>query len=110
MYKTTKEITKKMSLGIISSLLYTFCLYRIVDVYTRAAIGEVLAFAFLPLIIWGLYELIYNDQKKWWILPIGIFGIINSHIIYSVIAIGIIMYFLLINVKKYLKKKVELNT
>lgn len=105
MYKTTKEITKKMSLGIISSLLYTFCLYRIVDVYTRAAIGEVLAFAFLPLIIWGLYELIYNDQKKWWILPIGIFGIINSHIIYSVIAIGIIMYFLLINVKKIFKEK-----
>ena len=105
MYKTSKTITKKTSISIIASLLYTFSLYRIVDVYTRAALGEILAFTFAPLILLGLYELIYNNEKKWWILPLGIFGIVNSHILTFGIAVIFILLFLVLNIKRIFKDK-----
>ena len=38
MYITCKNISKKTSIGIIGALLYTFSLYRIVDVYREKQI------------------------------------------------------------------------
>lgn len=104
-YKVAKEISKNIKIGIVTSLLYTFCLYRIVDVYTRAALGEVISFVFLPLIILGIYELIYQDGNKWWILPLGIFGIANCHIISFVMSIAVVLFFLIINIRKIIKDK-----
>ena len=102
MFITTKKIFKKNEVAVISTLLYTFSLYRIVDVYTRAAVGEILAFVFLPIVVLGCYELLLGDKKKWWILPLGIFGMVNSHIISFGFSIGVIFFFLIINIKKYI--------
>ena len=109
MYITVKKISNKTSVGIISSLLYTFSLYRIVDIYTRAALGEVLAFTFMPLILLGLYELVYGDEKKYWVLPIGVLCVINSHIISFGVAIGFILLFLLLNIVRIFKDKARLK-
>ena len=106
MYICAKKISKSDSIAMLATFLYTFCLYRIVDVYTRAALGEVLAFIFIPIVILGCYELIYEGKKdKWWIIPLGIFGIANSHIISSVFAVGIILYFILVNLGRIFKNK-----
>lgn len=110
MYISAKKIFNSNKIGILASLLYTFSLYRLEDVFVRAALGEILAFAFLPLVILGLYEIIYNDKRRWYILTIGIWGIANSHMISFVMALGVILFFVVINFKKFIKDKSRIKT
>ena len=53
MYIAAKNIFKNKYVGWISALLYLFSLYRLTDIYVRAAVGEVISFVFFPLIIYG---------------------------------------------------------
>ena len=67
MYISVKGISKNKYAAIISSIIYAFASYRLVDVFSRAAIGEALAFIFAPLVVYGIYEIIYQDYKKFYI-------------------------------------------
>ena len=49
--------------------------------YQRAAIGEFVGLAFIPLVIAGMHDYIYKDFKKPYLIVLGFFGIINSHLI-----------------------------
>lgn len=89
----------------ITTILYGCSCYRLTNLYIRGAIGEVLAMTFLPLILCGLYEIIYGENKKWWILCFGIFGIINSHILTFAMSIILILIICLINVVRIFKDK-----
>lgn len=42
--------------GILAAILYGFAPYRFVDMYVRGAIGEHIAFIFLPLVLLGLWQ------------------------------------------------------
>ena len=70
---SANRIFKNKITSITITILYTTAFYRIVNLYVRSAIGEVLAFTFLPLILAGLYEIIFGDNKNWWIMCFGIF-------------------------------------
>ena len=105
MYISVKGISKSKYAGIISSIIYAFASYRLVDVFSRAALGEALAFVFAPLVIYGIYEIIYEDYKKFYILVIGMCGLILSHIL-STYIIGLLLIILvIINIKKFFKEK-----
>ncbi len=108
MYISTKGIFKKKEIAWVASLLYTFSLYRLTDVYVRGAIGELLAFIFIPIIFYGLYEIIFGENKKWWIVSIGLFGIANSHLLSFVMILPIIILFCIINIDKIFKDKKKL--
>jgi len=108
MYFSTKAITKNKNSALISSIIYGFSSYRLIDLFTRAALGESLAFIFAPLIIYGIYEIIYNDYKKFYILIIGMTGLILSHIISSYMIIILLIIICLINIKKLVKEKKRL--
>jgi len=41
--------------GFVAAVLYGFAPYRFVDLYVRGAIGEHVAFVFLPVVLWGIY-------------------------------------------------------
>lgn len=100
MYITVKGISKNTKCALISSILYGFAAYRLIDMFTRAALGETLAFIFAPLVIYGIYEIVYGDYKKYYLLVIGMSGLILSHLI-STFVIGIILViFCLVNIKK----------
>ena len=105
MYFTIKKIFKSKEMATVGSILYTLSLYRIEDVFVRAALGEVLSFIFFPLIILGLYEAIYGNKKKWYYIAIGLFGIANSHMISFLFAAFIIVFVMLLNAKKLFKEK-----
>lgn len=79
-YYAVKNITKSDKIGMAMSLLYTLSAYRLVCIYVRAALGEALAMAFLPLVIWGVYECLWG-QKRWKILTLGMTGVLGSHIL-----------------------------
>lgn len=105
MYVTVKDIGKNNKCALISSIVYGFAAYRLVDMFTRAALGETLAFVFAPLVIYGIYEIVYGDYKKYYLLVIGMSGLILSHLI-STFVIGILLViFCLINIKKLWNEK-----
>lgn len=105
MYICVKEISKNKKSALISSFIYGFASYRLIDMFTRAALGETLAFVFAPIIIYGMYEIIYGDYKKFYILTIGMSGLILSHLI-STYLIGIVLVIMcLVNIKKLFKEK-----
>ena len=106
MYLCTKSITKDKVIAITAAALYTTCNYRMVCLIERAALGELQAFIFIPIVILGLYEVFYRDSKKWYILTIGIVGLVYTHLI-SVVIVVIFLCFpiFLINIKNIFKEK-----
>lgn len=80
-FLAVRRISRSEAAGWVASGLYTFSLYRLIDAYTRASLGELLAMAFMPLVVWGIYEILWNDQKKWYLLMLGMTGILQSHVL-----------------------------
>ncbi len=80
-YYAAKSMFKSSKIAFWTSMLYTFSIYRLANVYLRAAIGEALAMAFLPLVIWGIYEVLWGDEKKWYILALGVGSVLQSHVL-----------------------------
>lgn len=109
MYYCVKNITKKSSVATISTILYITSSYRVCDVMVRSAVGEILAFLFIPIIILGLYKLIYDDYKKWYIFSLGFVGLVNCHLISCVMMFLIIVIILLCHLKNLLREKDRLK-
>jgi len=76
-----RGITGSKKAAYMASLLYTFSLYRLTDTYFGATLGESLAMVFLPLVLWGIYEVLWGDQKKWYLLALGMTCLIQSHVL-----------------------------
>lgn len=89
----------------ISSILYLFCNYRITNIYNRGALGEVFATAFLPLVILGIYTVIFEKDKSWKWLVIGFSGLLLSHNLSFLLACLTFLIFILINLKRILFEK-----
>lgn len=79
-YFAAKNITKSEKIGIVMSFLYTFSAYRLICMYMRVAVGEVLAMTFLPLVVWGVYECLWG-KRRWIILTLGMTGVLGTHVL-----------------------------
>ena len=99
-YFSFKGVTKNKFGAIIFTLLYTTSSYRFICLYERSALGEALAIIFIPLIFWGIHEIINGDYKKFYILSIGLSLIIYSHAITSVLSVLACSIYLLFNIKQ----------
>lgn len=109
-FYSSNHIFKKKNISWTITILYGASFYRLADIYERGAIGEVLAIIFLPLILCGLYEIIFGENKKWWIICFGIFGVINSHVLTFAMSIILILIICITNIIKILKDKKRLAT
>lgn len=85
MYLCAKHIFESKTAGTFASMLYTLATYRLTNVYTRAAFGEAIAMAVVPLFLWGLWEVIFGDAKRWKILVLGATAVFQSHMLTTVI-------------------------
>lgn len=78
--------------GVTAAVLYTLSQYRLMNIYSRFAVGESLAMCFLPLFLLGLYELILGDKRRWRLLAFSATAICQSHLISTavcgVVALG----------------------
>lgn len=107
-YYCTYKMSKKVTSSSFMTILYVFSLYRAFDVYQRAALGESLAFIFLPVILYGIYEILYGHKKKWYILTIGFTGIIYTHVLSSVLAFCMLLLFLLLSIHRLREDKTKI--
>lgn len=83
------EMTEDLNIGFVGSVIYTLSIWRLNDIYIRAAAGEYGAMAFLPLIVLGFYQLFRDTQEKknrrtFLYLVVGYFGVIQTHMLTSI--------------------------
>lgn len=76
-----RRLLRSDSLGLVVTLLYLTNPYRLENIFHRAALGEMLAQIFLPLLLYGIYELIFGNAKRWWVSVLAATGILQSHIL-----------------------------
>ncbi|MCR4740253.1 MAG: YfhO family protein [Lachnospiraceae bacterium] len=79
MYYCVSRMVSSKYAGILSAIIVTLCQYHMDDIYIRSAAGEYTAFIFLPLVLYGVYDLLYEDMEKPWILGIGFGGLLLCH-------------------------------
>ncbi len=102
------KISKSKLAIIVGTLSYTFSNYHISDVYVRGALGEVSAMMFIPLLLNGIYELLYLKSNKYYLLTLSLVGLILSHNISFLFGLCILLIFVLINLKN-INKQVFIN-
>ena len=85
MYAAAKRIFKEEWAATLAAILYTLSIYRISDVFTRYAFGEMTAMVFLPLFMLGLYEVVLGDKRRWRVLGVSAACIYLSHVLSTLI-------------------------
>lgn len=95
----------KINKANIISIIYFLYPYRFWDYYKRCSLGELLAFIFIPLIIYGIYK-IFKENKNSFTLFLGMWGLIHSHILSVFMTTIILIIFYTCNIKQI---KNELN-
>lgn len=98
-------------IGLLCAIVYSSNIYRLNDIYTRAAVGEYTAIAFLPLVVYGLWKVYMlpeesEEHKRSWItITLGCTGIFLSHMISTEMTAVFILLTAIILWKKTLRKK-----
>lgn len=107
MFSFTYEITKKNKIAaFIAAILYMIAPYRMLNVYTRLAVGEMAAAMFIPLILKGIYLILQGETKKEYIFVLGTIGLILSHNITTMLVFLLGLAYLIVNIKSLKEKKV----
>lgn len=96
------RITRSVNTALFTAGIYSFGPYFATDLIVRSAIGESLAFIFIPLAFLGLHSILYNydkDSTEWLWLPIGMAGLILSHVISTVLFAIVILVICCVKIK-----------
>lgn len=110
-YYCFKRLFNNSNMGLAGATIYVLSLYRLENLYSRAAVGEYCAMIFFPMILVGMYEILKNKKEKKYIPPtlllaFGLSGVIHSHILSCVIVAGFILLTCVIFIKRVLKPDV----
>lgn len=103
MFIFVKNISNSPVCAAMGASLYVLFTYRLDNIITRFALGEVLACVFWPLILYGLYDFIFGDFKKPYIIGIGFVGMLMSHTISTMLALGLAVIFSVVFIRRILK-------
>lgn len=110
-YKVFATLFSDKYVGVLGAALYSASIYRMFLLYGEAELGEVLALAFLPIVLYGCYML-FMDESRWaylWI-AIGLSGMLRSHILSACITILFVVIFALIQFRSYRNKRTWIQT
>ena len=109
------KIFKNAYVGVFGSALYSLAVYRLVNLYTRGALGEYTGMAFLPLILYACTLLLDKERKKEnlkkgsFLLGIGMAFILQSHILTAELTVLMLCGVVLLFAKRVFRKEVLLN-
>lgn len=98
-------LTKNRAGAYTGTILFTLFPYRLISIYLRGAFGEALALTFFPLVLWGVYEIFYGDNRKWPVAVLGYCGILQSHILTITLIMLLSIFFGLYSIKCLWKDK-----
>lgn len=109
-YYSFYRVTQNKMIGVLSSALYTLSFPRIHKLIICCQIGEGTAITFLPLIILGIWNLIFCEEedrtyKSWLPFAVGYAGIIQSHVLSAEISFFITLIIFVVFSPRILKRK-----
>ncbi len=107
-YLSTYYCVWKMSLskfaGTVAAVLLTLCPYHMDDMLVRTACGENAAFIFIPLVIYGIFNVVCEGMDKPWVFGLGMAGLILCHPATCVLAAVVCLAAFLIYIKTFISR------
>lgn len=108
-YFSFKRIFRSKKIGLSGSLIYSLSIYRLIDVYTRASVGEYTAMMFLPVILCGFYLIFTEAAKESWhkyaiLTSLGLTGMVQSHVLSCEMTVFVILFVCLILIKRVFQR------
>ncbi len=104
-YYSFSRLFRSRRLGLTAALLYTMSIYRFINLYTRAAVGELLATLFLPLLLLAMYQLFLGDSRKWLTAVLSFTALLQSHLVTTELAVGLSLLFGIFNIRQLKDRK-----
>ena len=83
-----RRLTGDRDTALLSAVIYTLSIYRLVSLYAVATLAEALAMVFFPLLILALYEVLVRDERRWPLLALAMFGVFMSHLLSTLLAVA----------------------
>ena len=80
-FHVSNKVFKNKLQSLLTSTIYVFSDYVLVDCYQRMALGEFLSLMFLPVAVYGFYAVFFGNEKEWPYLAFGMSVIILSHVL-----------------------------
>ena len=108
------KIFRKREIGVFGSCLYTLAPYRLVNLYTRGALGEYTGMIFWPLLIYSCVLLLNEDRKKVQLqkgavfMGISMAGMLQSHMLTAEIACMVLLLLVIVYYRRIFHKEVIL--
>ena len=104
-YISFKTILEDKVAVLIGTAIYMLSNCLTLHMNQRGAVGEFSGMVFIPLIVAGMYDYTKNDFKKPYLLGLGFFGVINSHLITALLCTCYAVVTFLINIKSTIENK-----
>lgn len=103
-YVCGKKITGNRYIGILFAVIITLASYHLDDIIVRAAAGEYTAFIFIPIVVYGIYNMLFEDFSRPWIIGLGMALVLLCHTLSFAMCIALIIIMLLFNFDVLLRK------
>lgn len=99
-------------IGLLGSTLYSFAVYRLMNVYVRASLGEYTGMMFMPLIMYSCVLLFNRDKDKnqirkgSYLLGISMAVVVQSHILTCEMVCVMLVLVLVLNIRRVFDRTV----
>lgn len=104
------HVSHRYDKSLLFSFIYTLSTYRLFDMVRRFDIGETLTLVFLPIVLLGIYEIFYGDQKQWLFLTAGMVAVIYSHALSPILIVIFMLWVILFRLKTLLKEPTRIRS
>ena len=94
----------------ICAMIYGSFMYRLIDLYVRSALGEVIAMAFMPMALISLWLMFNRSEKYWRAVAIGFTGVLQSHVLSSLMLLVAAVLLALLSFKRLMRREILLST
>lgn len=106
MYRLMLKMTRNQDATLLATAIYMTFPYHLNDFYLRNALGEYVAFIFIPLVFLGLYNLL-NTSDNYYQLALGAIGLILTHNLTTLITAFFAFIYLLFHFKALKETRVK---
>ena len=89
MYIAAKRMFRDEHAGAFAAIVYVCCGFRLDRLYVSFMVGQMLAMAFIPIYILGLWEVFFGDKSHWLTLTIGATLIFQCHMLTTLMCAGV---------------------
>lgn len=96
-YLSVMAMTQKRDISFFASVIYTLSSYHFIDTYNRGALGETIAFAFVPVVLASFYLMVYKQKNVWYWFVVGMCALVMAHVVTTMMMATVLFGLLLVS-------------